>query len=580
MGHLCGSLELNARVLECILDDLARLGGFSTTLDKQYVRLRIANEGSSFLTKALPMLGRAFDEWMKDESKPLEFRGFKREFLSSLRRTILESSVDHDRAFAISAVRQLAYLYYKVESTPTEEQLASAISSFVEVDNDLMVQDLPWMDPRFELARRLIADLIGRDKFENFKEILNPRHGPGAVATGERGIDKWHFKRLNPLIGQIVDFREIFHFPPFSTISSEETSEWEKNLVIDPFPTSKLVAVPKDSRGPRLICEEPLEIQYLQQWVFQIFDQMIECSRYQPELSIRDQSRNQVLAAEGSITSAWSTLDLKEASDRVSLALVLALFPSWVEPWFRALRSVRVDLPNGKTIPTVKFAPMGSALCFPVESIIFWALSRATCVLNGHSNRLPCPTVSVFGDDIIIPNDDFEAVCDILSLCGLVVNRAKSYHTGSFRESCGYDAYNGYNVTPVRIKKEFPSSWTQGSELSNHVAVINGFHDRCYYLTAEFLRSELLKVAPLLSADNVSGLCMKNGPRGRVRYNHRLQRSEVYTYSICPIKEPLIEGSLRMRRSLISPVAIGDPTTLQYPRKTRVEKGWVARLIA
>jgi len=316
-------------------------------------------------------------------------------------------------------------------------------------------------------------------------------------------------------------------------------------------------------------------MQYLQQWAFQILDQIIEESPWVVELSMRDQSRNQVLAAEGSITSEWATLDLKEASDRVSLALVLNLFPKWFEPWLRALRSVRIKLPTGKIIPTLKFAPMGSAICFPIETIVFWSLSRAVCALHGRSNRLPRSTASVFGDDIIVPNEMYGPVCEMLESCGLVVNRVKSYHTGRFRESCGYDAYDGYDVSPVRIKHAFPSSWKQVDGLANFVAVSNGFEERCYHLTATLISEELYKVAPLLTGNNTGEFSLLNGRKPfKKRWNRFLHREEVFTYKVGTARVPFAEGYERLRRSVISPVHYGDPSTLIPPRSARVEKGW------
>lgn len=575
MGQLSSDLESKTQIVESLLDDFARHFQVSVLLDKAYVRNRAESEGSSFFTKALPLMGKVFDEWMRDESRELTFVGFHPNFLIGVRRLIVGTDSGPDRVAAIRSLRQLAYLFYKLETPPSSKQLHDAVVNFKEVDHDLVVQDVPWFDPRFMLARRLISELLVQSEFETLKLGLNPRHGPGSVATGEKGPGKWRFQRLNPLVGQILDYREMYHLTPFSTIGDEDTTRMEKDLVLDPFPTSKLVAVPKDSRGPRLICEEPLEMQYLQQWVFRILDHMIEGSKFRCEITMRDQSRNQILAAEGSITHQWSTIDLKEASDRVSLPLVLSLFPEWLHPWFVALRSVRVSLPDGTLFPTCKFAPMGSALCFPVESIIFWALSRATCILNGYSNRLPCPTVSVFGDDIIVPNEMFGSVCELLEACGLKVNATKSYHRGDFRESCGFDAYQGVNVTPVRIKTGVPSSWRQGREISNYVAVFNGLHERSFDACADKIGSLLYKVAPLLSTNNVGGLCMASGHRGRTRWNSRYQRVEIYTYQVKSRTDPFHEGVYRLRRNLVSPVVEGDPGLYSLPRQTRVEKGWL-----
>jgi hypothetical protein len=282
MGLLHGELDLNGRIVTALLDDVATLFSIAPlTLDKEYILLRLRSEGVSFLTKTLPLIGKNLDEWMKDETKPLSFgECFRPTFLSRLRNLILDADSDHDRAAAISCVRQIAYLYYKLERPLVGSDMLTALSSFQEVEHELAVQEIPWFAEEFLKAKDLVADLIDRQRFDEFIELFNPKHGPGAVATGEKGCQKWVFKRVYPLFGSVFDFREVYHLSPFSPICPDDARLMYQGLVIDPFPTSKLVAVPKDSRGPRLICEEPLELQFVQQWLFKVLDQMIETSRW------------------------------------------------------------------------------------------------------------------------------------------------------------------------------------------------------------------------------------------------------------------------------------------------------------
>lgn len=132
-----------------------------------------------------------------------------------------------------------------------------------------------------------------------------------------------------------------------------------------------------------------------------------------------------------------------------------------------ASRSGSTLLPCGTEVPLRKFAPMGSAVCFPVEAICFWALalaaaysSNATIIgeWSGYINRLftdrlrphERERVSVFGDDIIIESQHVNAVMEVLEAVGLSVNRDKSFWEGPFRESCGHDYFKGRLVTPIR----------------------------------------------------------------------------------------------------------------------------------
>jgi hypothetical protein len=92
---------------------------------------------------------------------------------------------------------------------------------------------------------------------------------------------------------------------------------------------------------------------------------------------------------------------------------------------------------------------MGNATTFPVQSLVFWSICVAA--LQRHGFHQP-GAVFVFGDDIVIPSECAELVINELESFGLLVNRTKSFWRGAFRESCGVDAFNGVNVTPVRWK--------------------------------------------------------------------------------------------------------------------------------
>jgi len=176
------------------------------------------------------------------------------------------------------------------------------------------------------------------------------------------------------------------------------------------------------------------------------------------------------MAREGSHTGSLATLDLKEASDRVSNQLVRRMLEN--HPWLRAgvdsCRSRRavVEFPSGRSesIRLGKFASMGSALTFPVEALVF-----ATCAILGIERALGRQLtkkdvhrlrgqVRVYGDDIIVPVEYVHSVNEVLETFGFRVNFGKSYWTGKFRESCGGDYYDGHDVTIVRVRRIFPSS--------------------------------------------------------------------------------------------------------------------------
>lgn len=167
-------------------------------------------------------------------------------------------------------------------------------------------------------------------------------------------------------------------------------------------------------------------------------------------VDLRDQTRNQSLALEGSLTGALATLDLSAASDSVSTELVFSLLPL---DWAIGLARGRTGhvLYRGNRLALEKFSSMGNGFTFPLQSLIFWALARAVCDNN--------ETVSVYGDDIILPSARATEFIRLLTCVGFTVNEEKSYTEGPFRESCGRDFYRGIDVRPY-FQKEWVSPRT------------------------------------------------------------------------------------------------------------------------
>jgi hypothetical protein len=201
-------------------------------------------------------------------------------------------------------------------------------------------------------------------------------------------------------------------------------------------------------------------------------------------IGFTDQDPNRSMARKGSLTGTLATLDLSEASDRVSNQLVRVLLDPWPHAAgaIDASRSRKADVPGHGIMRLAKFASMGSALCFPVEAMVF-----ATIVLCGIEDGLRrqmtrktihglAGKVRVYGDDIIVPVDYAEAVVGKLEDFGLRVNTNKSFWTGKFRESCGKEYYAGEDVSIVRVRELLPTRLQDASELISTVS----FRNQCY----------------------------------------------------------------------------------------------------
>lgn len=324
------------------------------------------------------------------------------------------------------------------------------------------------------------AQLLIDEYFAGYKpDCKVPRHGPGAVAGGEKLNDKWKFSTLFESLHREWPYYE-YHYGVRSreydkglqSVKSRAyqlaaQSSYYRTMRRVKEPTARLLFVPKDSRGPRIICCEPKELMFVQQGVARHLMSYIEKHRYtKGHVNFTSQEINRALALSSSEDKAFATIDLKDASDRVSRQLIRFLFPERVVRKWTALRSSAALLPSGETLTLEKFSPQGSAMCFPVESLVFWALAVGCVWFRSQDFRQAIESVYVYGDDIIVKDEYANDVMLILDYVGLKVNTKKSF-TGShpFRESCGIDAYEGAIVTPLRIRKLPPQRPSDGPAL-------------------------------------------------------------------------------------------------------------------
>lgn len=206
---------------------------------------------------------------------------------------------------------------------------------------------------------------------------------------------------------------------------------------------------------------------YIQQGVWKHLKVFLERNPLtRGHVNFTSQDINGSLALLHSRVRGMATLDLKDASDRVSMQLITYLYPSRIVRKWNALRSRQVRLPDGRILPLRKFAAMGSALCFPVEALTFWAIAVAYIWKCTDDLSRATSSVYVYGDDIIVPDDMALGVMDALESVALRVNRSKSFIGRiPFRESCGVDGLDGYDVTPCRIGVPPPQRPSDGPAL-------------------------------------------------------------------------------------------------------------------
>ena len=565
--------------------------------DLRTLRERVACEGLSFLTKALPQLGKALDRALSKGEPltiPSTFKKCKGRIQPNLFRWLF-SKVVSDQGYVIpdldtdvlTELRQLMYFLYKLEIPFTETQEAKCLQEFVTVDAGLekpATVDQEWLEETAELIRDIFASFDPTD--------IVPRHGPGSVATGEQVHEKHIFKRIYASIEKVYPFTEYFEYSMSSVADNWRRYEGLEALESG---TAKVVLVPKDSRGPRIISCEPLEYQWIQQGLGRAIVAHLERNHItRGFVNFTDQTINRSLALAGSKDGRWVTLDMKEASDRVSIWLVQELFkhvPNLLDA-LMATRSTATVLPSGRVVVLKKFAPMGSCLCFPVEALCFWALA-VTSIMREHRSNDPRkrrygqrrPSVYVYGDDIIVKQKNYPCLLRDFPTVGLMFNEGKSCTAGLFRESCGCDAYSGVDVTPLRLKKLWNVSRSlDASVIQAYVALSNAAYARSYRRVA-CLAARLVqeRVGELPITNRLTGYLslirpvrtIQPGSRSKVRFNKALQRFEIFgwTSRSADLSADSDVWSMVLRR-FTSPSDWSDPGIFAAPRRSRLKRGW------
>lgn len=586
-------VDLFELLLRCDPSGLASLS--SIRKDVETMSYRTSKEGLSFLTKTLPKLGKALDSSLTSGSFliPSEFkRSYRNHNIPAFMQAYFNELFDANGLLredaspdVVSHIRQVCYFAYKLELPYTESQKSAVLDSFVETDGNLAYENDKDSLEILEVASFIISDI-----FKDFDPMeISPRHGPGSVATGEKLEEKWTFRRLYDSIHQTYPYYDYFMVGWDRELT--DRLDWYQSLVRMPFGTAKVILVPKDSRGPRLISCEPLEYQWVQQGLGRKIMSHLE-SHYMTSgrVNFASQSINQKLALSSSLDGAYATLDMKDASDRVSSTLVRALFKR-VPLLLRCLEACRSSatlLPDGRVVELQKYAPMGSALCFPIEAVCFWALLVASVSRSLKiKQKFVREHIYVYGDDIILPTEYADMSIQHLERFALLVNRSKCCITGNFRESCGTDAFKGKSVTPKRLKIAWSGSRTDGSAYTSYVSLANRLCST-YKLCSDYMWSQLEEVygkipygtilssVPCRVVDDPDVAEELNSRLFRRRRSRRYQRFEFLVPSIYSNRrKSKLDGWTRLLRNLLVP-PFGDPSEVVVPRSTIIKRGWTA----
>jgi hypothetical protein len=510
--------------------ELASICHTSADRDVKTVAARTEHEGVSFLTITLPTFGKDFERSLDRGRVERDlFAGFGWQaglprFCGGFLARVFDRNtgilLDDPCVESVRAVRQLTLMFGKIQLDCAPHRVRKALTGYVQCEKEVLADNATLLgDPQQLRDFRRMASLLFKgtlDRVER-KLILGeylPKHGPGATADRLVGNEKYGQNAWPIRLEPYFPFLENV-VPNWSLMSLREQLDGVDFLEPWRELPVKVTTVPKTLKTPRIIAIEPTAMMYMQQALLRlIVDSVADSNVLRFVLGFDDQEPNQLLAKEGSLTGNLATLDLSEASDRVSTTHVGALLHGhpYLYGAVMACRSTKAWIPGlKKTIKLRKYASMGSALTFPLEAMVF-----ATCCFLGvereqRSQLDPSAfrwegemhagtvhrlkrVVRVFGDDIIVPGDYVESTVRTLETFGFRVNKAKSFWTGRFRESCGKEYYGGEDVSIVRVRRVFPTQLTDVSEAISMVSLRNQLYYAGYWKTVKWLDDEIRAV--------------------------------------------------------------------------------------
>lgn len=388
----------------------------------------------------------------------------EREFVNRLSSVV--NNVIRDKTSSEIDKFRFSYLLQEVSSKSPfcaagvagPERAAAAIAKTLKSNqhcadvNSSVLWDEPDVRRFLERARRIVKQILGTFSYAVYGDstfsggastthrygLSSPFYKYASVEYGYLEVTREAESRLCALIENTPALYRCFLRSKFMGLDSIKITDCDR-----------VTTVPKNASIDRTILMQPAGLNLLQKALGKaIRERLLKVG-----VDLRDQTTNQQLARVGSLRRSHATIDLSSASDTLNARIVWELIP---DDWYRELEALRCTYGKYKDPLTGKdtyvtwsmFSAMGNAFTFELESLIFYAVSKAACdELGSYVGR-----INVFGDDIIVPNSCAMNVCERLTLCGFIVNDKKTHIDGNFRESCGAHWYSGVCVKPFYIR--------------------------------------------------------------------------------------------------------------------------------
>jgi hypothetical protein len=355
--------------------DLGQRCRTSTSLDIEKAEVRFKHEGLSFLTITLPNFCKDFEKSLdRGWVDPASFAGFRRKgglplFLGGFLDRVFDRGtgclLQDPEMDSVQAIRQLTLVFGKVLVECSDARKQAAIDGYLQCEKELKQQDeryakslgksrvcstsvptplhlfggrgagqrvelpreVPDLRDLGRMARLLFRETLVRVDALAYAGALRGRHGPGATADRLRGNAKFDLSEW-PQRLQLE-----FPYGDFAVASYRDHERlYARVQLLEPGAERpvRVILVPKTLKTPRVIAIEPTAMQFTQQ---AIMEPLVESLESDPLVSgmigFTDQRPNQAMAQYGSSSGELATLDLSEASDRVSNQHVRAMLESF-----------------------------------------------------------------------------------------------------------------------------------------------------------------------------------------------------------------------------------------------------------
>lgn len=604
--------------VDVIFDDITHVytKGSDWRRDKTRLRHEIRSHGSHVLTIMLPEAGKHFDQCLdlgvylprsgylshckRGEKVPV----FLRDLLIQVFDPLTGLLKDNPSIECITHLRQLYLGGKKILLPCTKVRVRDAVVDFVSIerilakptldwgsdaplsidalaspqsrsrihmcdlDRDRVDSRIPGLEPEVDQPIRLlhfwyqvcqrVFDAVSSGMGDLYKEDAHelPKHGPGVVADLDRRTNKYACQDWPSKLEHV--FPQDRYFYHDYGMGDLESVERMRNREVP----SRLISVPKTQKSPRLIAAEPSAHQWCQQLLRKQLESRSQRTLIRRCVDFSSQIPNQHAAIQGSMDGLTATVDLSSASDRLS-CWVVERFARSNHSLLDRLHAVRTRWTRNGVYPRAgeyhllrKYATMGSAVVFPLQTIIYACFATAAVAaveeqerqlakgLDLSSSNLltsrrfsscidrASRRVQVYGDDIVIPKAALSLFVDALTMVGLKVNTDKTFSGNNFRESCGVDAFRGHDVSPSYLRQAYAKA--HAKDFGSISEVSNNLWRSGYWKTANWLSSYLDDwrhlipiIGPKVDQPGLFSFVGSSINHLKERWNVELQRMEV-----------------------------------------------------